>query len=327
MINLGIVGSNFITERLIAGTKEVEGIKITAVYSRTEEKAREFADKFDIENTFTDLEEMAKSDKIDAVYIASPNFLHGTQSKIFIKHKKHVLCEKAFASNEKEAREVINLAKENNVLIMEAMKTTTFPNFLKVKENLHKIGQVRKYVGSYCQYSSRYDKYKAGEILNAFKKELSNGAVMDIGVYTIAPMVNLFGKANSVKASGMLLETGVDGMGNALISYDGIEAMVSYSKVSDSHMPSEIQGEKGTIIIDKINMFTNVKIVYRDGTVEDLTESHKEADMCYEVQEFVDTINRGELESKMTPHAQTIETLRIIDEIRRQVGVVYPADK
>lgn len=327
MINLGIVGSNFITERLIAGTKEVEGLKISAIYSRTEKKANEFGDKFNIEYRFTDLEEMAKSDKIDAVYIASPNSMHGTQSKIFIKHKKHVLCEKAFASNEKEAIEVINLAKENNVLIMEAMKTTTFPNFLKVKENLHKIGTVRKYVGSYCQYSSRYDKYKAGEVLNAFKKELSNGAVMDIGVYTIAPMVNLFGKSNSVKASGMLLETGVDGMGNALISYDGMEAMVSYSKISDSHMLSEIQGEKGSIIIDKINMFTDVKIVYRDGTVEDLTVPHKDSDMCYEVEEFVRTINSGKLESEMTPHSQTIETLKIMDEIRKQVGVVFPADK
>ena len=153
MINLGIIGSNFITERLIAGAREVEGIKIVAVYSRSEERAKEFAEKFNIEYTFTDLEEMAKSDKINAVYIASPNATHASQAKVFINNNKHVLCEKAFASNYKEGKEVIDLAREKGVVVMEAMKTTTFPNFLKVKENLYKIGRVRKYIGSYCQYS------------------------------------------------------------------------------------------------------------------------------------------------------------------------------
>jgi len=326
MINLGIIGSNFITERLIAGAREVEGIKIVAVYSRSEERAKEFAEKFNIEYTFTDLEEMAKSDKINAVYIASPNAIHASQAKVFINNNKHVLCEKAFASNYKEGKEVIDLAREKGVVVMEAMKTTTFPNFLKVKENLYKIGRVRKYIGSYCQYSSRYDKYKEGVVLNAFKKELSNGAVMDIGVYTIAPMVNLFGKSKSVKASGMLLDTGVDGMGNALISYDGMEAVVNYSKISNSYMPSEIQGENGSIIIDRINEFNSVKIIYNDGREENLSGEQKSANMCYEVEEFVNTINSGLIESKMTPHEQTLETLKIIDEIRRQVGVIYPAD-
>jgi len=326
MINLGIIGSNFITERLIAGAREVEGIKIVAVYSRSEERAKEFAEKFNIEYTFTDLEEMAKSDKINAVYIASPNAIHASQAKVFINNNKHVLCEKAFASNYKEGKEVIDLAREKGVVVMEAMKTTTFPNFLKVKENLYKIGRVRKYIGSYCQYSSRYDKYKEGVVLNAFKKELSNGAVMDIGVYTIAPMVNLFGKSKSVKASGMLLDTGVDGMGNALISYDGMEAVVNYSKISNSYMPSEIQGENGSIIIDRINEFNSVKIIYNDGREENLSGEQKAANMCYEVEEFVNTINSGLIESKMTPHEQTLETLKILDEIRRQVGVIYPAD-
>ncbi|WP_341467137.1 hypothetical protein [Clostridium septicum] len=86
---------------------------------------------------------------------------------------------------------MIKVAKENNVVLMEAMKTTLFPNFKIIKDNLYKIGKVRRYFASFCQYSSRYDKYKSGEILNAFKPELSNGSLMDIGVYCIAPMVNL----------------------------------------------------------------------------------------------------------------------------------------
>ncbi|WP_458339829.1 Gfo/Idh/MocA family protein, partial [Clostridium perfringens] len=145
------------------------------------------------------------------------------------------------------------------------------------KDNLYKIGKVRKYFASYCQYSSRYDKYKAGEVLNAFKKELSNGAIMDIGVYCIAPMINLFGKPKTIKADGIMLETGVDGEGSVVFGYDDMDGAVIYSKISNSYLPSEIQGEEGSIIIDRINTFEKVKIVYRDGREEDLTLEHKEA--------------------------------------------------
>ena len=320
MINIGVIGTNFITEWLIAGAREVEGVNISAVYSRTEERAREFADKFNIEDIFTDLEEMAKSDLIDAVYIASPNAI------LFFNHKKHVLGEKAFASNTKEADAMIKAAKENDVVLMEAMKTTLLPNFRVIKDNLHKIGKVRKYFASYCQYSSRYDKYKSGEVLNAFKKELSNGAIMDIGVYCIAPMVNLFGKPNTVKANGIMLETGVDGEGSVVFGYDDMEGTVIYSKISNSYLPSEIQGEEGSIIIDRINTFNNVKIIYRDGREEDLTLEHKEANMCYEVEEFVNLIKNGERDSKINSLEVSRNIIEVIEEARKQIGVVYPAD-
>ncbi|MCF0147208.1 MAG: Gfo/Idh/MocA family oxidoreductase [Clostridium sp.] len=326
MINIGIIGSNFITDRLIEGAKLISDVNISAIYSRTEERAKEFAKKHGIKYTYTNLEEMAKSDLIDAVYIASPNALHSSQAILFLKNKKHVLCEKAFASNTKEADEMIRAAKENDVVLMEAMKTTLLPNFRVIKDNLHKIGKVRKYFASYCQYSSRYDKYKAGEILNAFKKELSNGAIMDIGVYCISPMVNLFGKPNTIKANGIMLNTGVDGEGSVVFGYDDMEAVVIYSKISNSYLPSEIQGEEGNIIIDRINGFNNVKIIYRDGREEDLTLDQNEADMCYEVQEFADLIKSGERESKINSLKVSRDVIAVIEEARKQIGVVYPAD-
>lgn len=327
MINIGIIGSNFITDRLIEGAREVSDVNIAAVYSRTEEKAKEFAKKHGIKYTFTNLEEMAKSDLIDAVYVASPNALHSSQTILFLKHKKHVLCEKAFASNTKEVDEMIKAAKENDVVLMEAMKTTLLPNFRVIKDNINKIGKVRKYFASYCQYSSRYDKYKAGEVLNAFKNELSNGAIMDIGVYCISPMVNLFGKPNTVKANGIMLKTGVDGEGSIVFGYDDMEGVVIYSKISNSYLPSEIQGEEGSIIIDRINAFNNVKIIYRDGREEILSLEQNKADMCYEVEEFANLIKSGEKESKINSLKVSREVIEVIEEARKQIGVVYPADK
>lgn len=325
-VRFGIVGTNVITDWFLAGGKEVDNFQLTAVYSRTEEKGKEFAKKYGVEVVFTDLEEMAKSELIDAVYIASPNKLHKEQAVLFMNNKKHVICEKAFASNSKEVEEMIDAAKANNVVLMEAMKTTLLPNFKVIMENIHKIGKIRRYFASFCQYSSRYDKYKEGVILNAFKPELSNGALMDIGVYTIAPMVALFGMPKEVKCSGYMLGSGVDGQGSLICKYDELEAITMYSKISNSHLPSEIQGEEGTIIIEKINTFSSVKIIYRDGREEDLTVSQKADNMCYEIEEFISLINNNERESKINSLQFSKDVMAIMDESRKQIGLVYPAD-
>lgn len=326
-VRVGVIGTNNITDWFLNGAKEVEDFKLEAVYSRTENKAREYADKYNVENIFTNLEEMAKSDLIDAVYIASPNSLHAEQSILFLKNKKHVLCEKAFGSNVKEVKEMIKVAKENEVLLMEAMKTTMLPNFQVIKENLHRIGKVRRYFTSFCQYSSRYDKYKNGEILNAFKPELSNGALMDIGVYCIEPMVNLFGKPKSIKANGFMLESGVDGQGSIILDYEDMDGIAMYSKISNSYLPSEIQGEEGSIIIEKINTFTKIKLILRSGEEIDLSKEQVADDMYYEAKEFVELIKNKKLESKINNFETSIKTMEIMDEARRQIGLIYAADK
>lgn len=198
-IRFGVIGTNFITDWVIAGAKQDERFELVAVCSRTQERANEFAAKYDIPYTFTSLEEMAASPLIDAVYIATPNYLHASQSILCMKHGKHVLCEKPMASNAYEVKQMIAASRQYGVTLMEAMKPTLTPNFRVLREALPKAGVIRRYFASYCQYSSRYDKFKEGIVLNAFKPELSNGAMMDIGVYTVYPMVVLFaGRIRSV---------------------------------------------------------------------------------------------------------------------------------
>lgn len=326
-IRFGVIGTNNITEWFLNGAKRVSNFALTAVYSRDEGKGKTFASKYGVEQVFTNLEEMAKSDLIDAVYIASPNALHASQAILFLKHKKHVLCEKAFASNTKEVMEMIETARSNKVLLMEAMKTTHFPNFKVVKENLYRIGKVRRYFASYCQYSSRYDKYKEGIILNAFKPELSNGGLMDIGVYCIHPMVNLFGKPKEIKANALMLESGIDGQGSIVFKYEDMDSVVIYSKIANSYLPSEIQGENGSIIIEKINDFQKVKLVLKDGTEEDLSKVHLEDNMCYELQEFINLIREGKTESDINSFEVSKSVMEVMEEVRKQIGLVFPADK
>ncbi len=326
IVRFGIIGTSSITESFLEAAEKVKEFRITAVYSRKEDTAKSFADKYNVDLIFTNLDEMAKSDKIDAVYIASPNALHYSQSIIFMKNKKHVLCEKAFASNLKEVTNMIKVAKENNIVLMEAMKTTLYPNFKVILDNIHKIGTVRRYFASYCKYSSRYDKYREGIVLNAFKKELSNGALMDIGVYTIAPMVALFGMPETVKASGYMLESGVDGEGSLIAKYKDIEATVIYSKISDSYLPSEIQGEEGSIIIDHISKMDDIKILYRDGREEAISINQDKHSMFYEVEEFINLINSNKKESNINSLEFSKNVMSIMDEGRRQINLVYKAD-
>jgi len=328
-IRIGVVGTNFITDWVIAGGREDERFELAAVCSRKEETARQFALKHHIPHTFTSLEAMAESPLIDAVYIASPNVCHAAQSILCMERGKHVLCEKAFASNAAEVHEMIKTAKRQNVVLMEAMKPTLTPGFRAVQQSLERIGAVRQYFACYCQYSSRYDKLKEGVILNAFNPALSNGAVMDIGVYTIYPMVVLFGRPQTIHAVGLKLYSGVDGHGNVHFSYDnGLYATVLYSKTADSRLPTEIQGEDGLITLDRINIISQATLTRRkDVAKENLMPPTEKNEYYYEIAEFFDLIQSGQKESAVNSLENSLITLEIIDEIRRQLGVVFPADK
>ncbi len=326
MVRFGIIGTNWITERFIQAAQETDHFSLTAIYSRTEEKGAEFAAKYNHPTVFTGLTEMLQSDLIDAVYIASPNSFHAEQAILCMKHGKHVLCEKPMASNSRELREMIAVARENNVLLMEALKSTLMPNFTIIQENLFKIGQVRRYFASYCQYSSRYDAYKEGTVLNAFNPEFSNGSLMDLGIYCLYPMVALFGKPHTVKAVGIMLGSGVDGEGSINMLYPEMDAVVLHSKITDSYVPAEIQGELGTMVIDKINQPYDVKIHYRDGNVEDLTRPQMHEPMYYEIREFIQLIQQGARDSLVNSLECSLAVAEVMEEARKQIGLVYKAD-
>lgn len=327
MVRFGVVGTNWITEAFIKGASHHEDFQLAAVYSRTEERAAEFAGKLGVNTIFTDLEEMAKSDVIDAVYIASPNSMHASQAITFMENGKHVLCEKAIASNSDELAQMIKTARENQVVLMEALKSTLMPNFKAVQENIDKIGKVRRYFASYCQYSSRYDKYKEGSVLNAFNPEFSAGSLMDIGIYCIYPLVVLFGEPKSVQANGYVLESGVDGEGILILKYDEMDAVIMFSKITDSTLPSEIHGEDGNIRIDKISTPEKVEIIYRDGKTENVSREQLADNMFYEAEEFITLIQQGRQESTNNSLENSRITMHILDEARKQMGVRFPSDK
>lgn len=338
-VRFGVIGTNFITEWVIAGARADSRFELSAVCSRSADRADQFADKHGIPHRFVSVEEMARSPHVDAVYIASPNFKHAEQALVCMSHGKHVLCEKPMASDACEARAMVEASCRYGVTLMEAMKTTLTPGFRRVMDSMKDIGPVRRYFASFCQYSSRYDKFKAGERPNAFNPDMSNGAVMDLGVYTIYPMVALFGMPARITASGLLLPTGADGQGSAIFGYDGFDAVVMYSKIADSSLSSEIQGEAGMLMIDRINRMGRVSFTPHVANVAggasrgfeqvtlDCGDDAIENDYYYEIKEFIDLIMEGRGESDINSHANSVAVMEIVDEIRHQIGVLFPCDR
>lgn len=326
-INLAVVGSGSISHRFIEACKDVEDVKLYAFCSRDIKKAQAFQDKYGFLKIYDDIDVLSQDRELDAVYIALPNSLHCEQTIKFLKNKKHVLCEKPFCTNSEEAKKMIKIAKENDVILMEAMRPTTLPNFLEVKNNLYKIGKIRRYFASFCKYSSRYDDFKNGIIQNAFKNELSNGALMDIGVYTLAPLINLFGKPKKIQSNAYMLHTNVDGNGSSILKYDDMEAVLIYSKIVNSDVLSEVQGEKGSIIIDGISTFKNVKILYNNGEEEKISVFQRENDMYYEIEEFARLILHSSKKEPLNSLKTTLDVMEILDEIRKNINLCYIADK
>ena len=194
---------------------------------------------------------------------------------------------------------------------MEALKTTFIPTYNALKENLHKIGKIRKVVANYCQHSSRYEDYKKGDVKNAFKKEFSNGALMDIGVYPLFFVISLFGSPDKITADGLIFENG-----------NGIDVQGTVNMVYD-----EIMGEEGSLLIEHVSEMDKLYFMQRGSNEKiDLTLPRKENSMYYELKHFVDLYDENKKESPINSFLLSLEVMNILDAIREEIGIVFPAD-
>lgn len=325
MVRLASIGSSSVSEWFLDEVKRAEGIQLSAVYSRDLNRAEEFARKHGAEKWYDSLEILAVDDNIDAVYIASPNYAHRTQALLMMSAGKHVICEKALASNEKEAQSMFKTSSDNGVVLLEAMRTLHDPGFKAIQDNLASLGAIRQVDFRFCQYSSRYDAYKAGKHVNIFDPKCSAGALMDIGVYCVEPLVALFSMPEEIKSSCHMLEENVDGAGVVVAKYPSFLATLTYSKITNHKAASEIQGEEGTMVIERISDPRKITIYYRNGEVKELDiPKPVDTNICYEIESFVKAVENNEDLSKY--RTISLETMRFMDIVRKQNNIVFPAD-
>ncbi|MBR1927985.1 MAG: Gfo/Idh/MocA family oxidoreductase [Bacteroidales bacterium] len=348
-VRFGIVGTGRISDWVLKGAVLEPRFKAAAVCSRSEDKAREFAARHDIHRTFTDIDAMADDPGIDAVYIGTPNQTHRDIAIRCMDHGKHVLCEKPLASNALEVKDMISAAARNGVVLMEAMISTLSPNFRMVQERIGDPGKVRHYSGTFCQFSSKYDQLRRilrGEedspVPSSFNPERSGGALMDIGIYPIYPMVTLFGRPDSVKADVLTIDVPtsegmrpVDLQGCVTFGYDGMSAVAMYSKIADSRLRTEISAEGGILSLDQIHSTRQVEFIPHGAPTsgrsggpakEDITVPCDPDEYLCEFKEFIDLIESGRSESENNSLDNSLTVVEILDEIRRQAGVTFPAD-
>ena len=348
-IRFGIVGTGRISDWVLKGAFLEPRFEAVAVCSRTKENALAFAASHNIPKTYTNIDEMASDPSIDAIYIGTPNHTHHDIAIRCMNKGKHVLCEKPLASNALEVSEMIAAAKRNSVALMEAMISTLSPNFRMVQERIKEMGPVRNYSGVFCQYSSKYDLLKrilAGEddspVPSSFNPDRSGGALTDIGIYPIYPMVALFGMPNGIKANVLTVNvptsrgmSPIDLQGAVLFEYDGMTASAVYSKIADSRLRTEISCDKGIISLDQIHITRQVELIQRGAPTsgrssgpakEDITVPCDPDEYLCEFKEFIDIIENGSLESRNNSLTNSLSVARIMDEIRRQAAITFPAD-
>lgn len=319
------IGTNFIAREFKQAGKSVKDFSITAVYSRRLETAQAFARDLGGACCVTDLDELAAREDVDAVYIASPNLLHGEQARTMLEAGKHVLLEKPACPDRETFSSLCAIARRRGVVLLEAMRPAFTPGFQALRSAVKEVGAVRRASFIYCQYSSRYDAYKRGVVENAFNPSLCNGALMDIGVYCAHALVALFGLPEQVMAAAQRLDNGLDSQGGALCVYPGMLADLTYSKIADGHRQSEIQGEAGTLLIDSVSNPKNILFRGRDGREKRIYHDPDPEffGMRHEISAFMDFAACPEDRLWEPFHEVTEQTLTLMDEIRRKTGIDF----
>ena len=321
MIKFGVIGSGWIAEEFVKGAALVDGFVFSAMYSRTYEKGKEFADQFGGAPVYTDLEEFAKSD-IDAVYIASPNSLHYSQSKLMLENGKHVLCEKPITITPDEFFELSKLADEKNLVYTEAIMMLHLSHTELIKEKLKVLGKISTAHFDFSQLSSKYEALVRGENPNIFNPEMKTGCIRDLGIYCFYPAIDFFGEPERIISFAGFVSTGADGYGTAILDYGDKQLTLTYSKIGQDYCGSQIVGDNGTMTFGSISKLTDVVVHYKDGTSERLVgEIEKHILMSEEARDFCRYI-LGEKKEYKKANKKIASVLQVMNTVIGQCNII-----
>ncbi|MBR4115963.1 MAG: Gfo/Idh/MocA family oxidoreductase [Bacteroidales bacterium] len=320
---IGIIGAGWIAAKMAETVAAMNGYEISAIASRSIERARLFAAKFNIEKAYGSYEELVRDNDIDLIYVATPHSHHFQHTKLAVEHGKPCLVEKAFTANAREAAELLQLAESKGVFVTEAIWTRYMPLSHKIKELLDggAIGEPRLLSASLC--------YPLEDKERITNPALCGGALLDVGVYVLNFARMYFG-SDIVKTvtNCQLGATGMDMQESISLSYaDGKMANLQAGARCLNDRQGVISGTEGYIRIDNVNCPERVE-VYRNYALVDTYE--KPSDMIsgyeYQVMESRRCIEAGLLESPMMTHKETISVMHQMDSLRKEWGVKYPMD-
>ena len=318
--NWAILGCGRIAKKFAADLQLLPNATLYATASRSMEKAKEFAGEFGFEKAYDSYEAMTKDPAVDIVYIATPHSFHLEHALLCLKHKKAVLCEKAFAMNAKEVTQMMAASKENNRFLMEAFWTRFNPDFLKVLAVIQskELGAL-KHVKCDFKFLAPFDpKHRL------YNMELGGGSLLDIGIYPVFAALMTLGVPDDIQANAILSPTGSDENIEILFHYDnGNSADLSSGLTCTAFNDSEFLFEKGAL---RISRELDRPILYKKGyeTKEIKLENSPGLGYQLEAEHVMECLDKGLTESPMLPLSFSLTLIETLDRIRKIAGIVYP---
>ncbi len=323
MIRWGIMGLGNIAAKFAETVDFMDSdtAVLAGAASRSLEKAKAFAEKYNIENYFDSYEKMCESDCIDAVYICTPNNLHYENCMTALKNGKHILCEKPFATDAKKAEKVYKFAEEKGLFIMEGLWICHLPLIKKAAEAV-KNGVI----GDVCHIRADYGFIAQGARRERkFKTQLGGGALLDVGIYNIGFVKTIYGADPvNIKTDCILNEFGTDMYGSILAEYPD-KKFASMTSSIGLKMETEgvIYGTNGRIYFPNYQKAEKMQIIFNDGRVEEYSEPFASTGFEYQIEECCARIECGAVESPYYTHKQSIEVIKTLDEVRAAWGMKF----
>lgn len=324
-IKWGIVGAGKISATFAEALNSLKNTELTAIASRSLDKAQDFANRFHIKKAYGSYEELAMDPEIDVVYIGTPHTEHMANTELCLRNKKAVLCEKPFTVNHKETEYLISLARENKVFLMEAMWTKFLPATKTVKSWIKdgKIGNI-KYFNVNFGYQAEYD--PKGRLLNP---ELAGGALLDVGIYPITYVIHMMDRLpDKVTSLAYIGHTNVDEINTLSFLYeDGTVAELSSSVTTNIGHDALIVGDKGKIEVPSFWRADSAKLYdASDNLIETFSMPVEPNNYIHEAEEVNRCLREGKLESDLLPLQDTLAIMKVMDDIRAAWGLVYPSE-
>jgi predicted dehydrogenase len=324
VFNWGVIAPGGIARKFVHDLQFVPNARLHAVASRSLERAQAFASEFGASYAFGSYEEIVNCEGLDVIYIATPHSEHYANTIMCLNAGIPVLCEKAFAVNSKQLAQMINLAQSKKVFLQEAIWTRFHPAIKKVLEIIE-AGEIGKIIHIAADFGFKAPYDLTNRIYN---KALTGGSLMDIGIYPLFISKLLLGNPKTIKAVGTLAVTGVDVNCSIALNYEsGATASLFSTVATVTETICSIYGEKGKILIH--GRFHETKAITLEVfgsepiTIPTQRLGHG---YSYEAEDVHRCLNEGLIENNLLPLSFSADLMKIMDEVRSQIGVFYPED-
>lgn len=320
-----ILGAGTIIPAFLEAAQKIEELEAYAIFGQESDLPRmtEFQKQYGITKIYHDYDKLLDDPEVEVVYVALPNHLHYMFAKKAAESKKHVIVEKPFASTYQQAKELIDIAGKNQVMIFEAISNQYMPNYQKTKELVKELGDVKIVQLNYSQYSRRYDLFKEGTTLPVFDPKKAGGALMDLNVYNVHYVVGLFGKPDSIHYIANI-ERGIDTSGILTMEYPTFKCVSVGAKDCKAPVSINVQGDKGFVHSDDpANVYGSFTFAYNTGEPQTIALNEGMPRLYYELRVFTDMVLSKNYEEAEGYNRHTLDVMEILDKARRQVGIDF----